>query len=382
MSEHKKTAYQEAGDRLAQFWIDAISNPQSHNYMKPWTDRGSLLGGQHNPVTGKTYNGVNQLSLSVATMERELSDPRWLTFKQVQDLGLRLRKGSKSERVFFSQQKEGKQEEGQGTEEKEVKPQWIMRHYNVFNGSDVEGLEPYKSKDLGTVEWRHEQCEKIMEASGVPIRHVQGNRAYYSPSQDAITLPLKEQFLSEGHYYASALHELGHATGHKDRLNRDMRGTFGSPEYAKEELRAEIASMLMSQRLGIPHELGQHVAYVKSWVQLLEEKPNEILKACSDAEKICYHLGVHAQVQERVETKEITKEQQAHLEEGKQDIKAVEAKSQKISQVQAEERSQTRKRVQEEVKVRDLAKAKEKSKEQVKQPVRNRARKKEHQMSM
>ena len=103
----------------------------------------------------------------------------------------------------------------------------------------------------------------------------------------SITLPERDQFASADGYYATALHEVGHATGHPSRLNRqDLGHPFGSEAYAREELRAEIASLMLGEQLGIGHDPGQHSAYVASWIRALENDPREIFRAAADAEKI------------------------------------------------------------------------------------------------
>ncbi|WP_140410188.1 zincin-like metallopeptidase domain-containing protein, partial [Escherichia coli] len=108
--------------------------------------------------------------------------------------------------------------------------------------------------------------------------------------------PQQAAFPSADRYYATALHELGHWTGHASRLDRDLAHPFGSEGYAKEELRAEIASMIMGDELGIGHDPSQHVAYVKSWIKALQDDPLEIFRAAADAEKIQgFVLGLEQQ---------------------------------------------------------------------------------------
>lgn len=104
--------------------------------------------------------------------------------------------------------------------------------------------------------------------------------------RDQIVLPVPGQFESKDLYYATALHELGHWTGHKSRLDRDMGGSFGSEAYAKEELRAEIFSMVMGDKLQIGHDPARHASYIDSWIQVLEKDPREIFRASADAVKI------------------------------------------------------------------------------------------------
>jgi antirestriction protein ArdC len=162
----------------------------------------------------------------------------------------------------------------------------------VFNAEQIEGLPPLQRLlPNGAPDGdRHERAEAVLQASGVEIRHDQDDRAFYRPSTDRIHLPGRERFQSIDAYYATALHEVGHASGHPTRLNRDLAHPFGSEGYAKEELRAEIASLMIGEQLGIGHDPGQHGAYVKSWVKVLREDPKEILRAARDADKITHYV--------------------------------------------------------------------------------------------
>jgi hypothetical protein len=117
------------------------------------------------------------------------------------------------------------------------------------------------------------------------------------PATDSIHLPLKEQFPSAGDYYSTLLHELGHWTGHPARLNRNLSDPFGSIGYAREELRAEIASMIIGSELGIGYDPGQHAAYAASWIQMLDGQPMEIFRAAADGEKIHTYLQSFQQQQ-------------------------------------------------------------------------------------
>jgi hypothetical protein len=128
-----------------------------------------------------------------------------------------------------------------------------------------------------------------------------GNEAYYNLTKDSIQLPGKDQFENETKYYAVALHELGHWTGHPERLNRPMEGRFGSESYAREELRAEIASLMLGSELQIGHNFGQHAAYVHSWIKILKEDPYELYKASADAQHIFDYM---LDIGQKVELKE------------------------------------------------------------------------------
>ncbi|EAJ5683720.1 DNA primase, partial [Campylobacter lari] len=155
----------------------------------------------------------------------------------------------------------------------------------VFNAEQIENMPKLEQKQEIDNFKTIKEAQKILNDSKAIIHH-QGNRAFYNVANDTITLPMKENFLSEGAYYATALHELGHWSGHESRLNRDLNHPFGSKEYAKEELRAEIASFLFNGKIGLDYDPGQHLSYIDSWVKILEDKPHEIFKATSDATKI------------------------------------------------------------------------------------------------
>lgn len=161
----------------------------------------------------------------------------------------------------------------------------------VFNAAQVDGIEPLKQPEITNLGWDPlERAEKLIAGSGAAIEHKAGDRAFYSPFRDQITMPLREQFDAPDKYYATVLHELGHWTGHTSRLDRSIMNTFGTEDYAREELRAEIASLLIGQELRIGHDPGQHTAYVASWIKMLTDTPFEIHAAAVDAERISGYL--------------------------------------------------------------------------------------------
>jgi putative DNA primase/helicase len=130
----------------------------------------------------------------------------------------------------------------------------------------------------------------LSRASKADIAHDSRSDPYYDLLTDSIHIPGRERFPSAADYYATLLHELGHWTGHQSRLNRDMKNLYGPVGYAREELRAEIASLIISSELGIGYDPSQHAAYVASWITVLEEDPLEIFRAAADAEKIQKYL--------------------------------------------------------------------------------------------
>ena len=127
----------------------------------------------------------------------------------------------------------------------------------------------------------------MIQESGIHVAHVRGDRAFYNLQTDEVTLPEREQFASANGYYQTALHELGHATGHPARMDRDTlthgAGHFGSTEYAREELRAEMSAMMTGERVGVGHDGSRGAAYVKGWLKAIDDDPKEIYKAAADA---------------------------------------------------------------------------------------------------
>lgn len=178
-------------------------------------------------------------------------------------------------------------------------------------------LRPYVPKIKGyTHEEQYEIAEAILKSSGARLVHDVPNPIYdtpcYDPGTDVIHMPQKEAYEKLEHYYASALHELGHWTGHESRLNRDINNTFESKKYAKEELRAELASMFLSMDLGLPHNPTNHAAYIKSWISALKDDKKEIFRAETAAKKI--HKYVMKFMPEKYRKKE--KEELQEIEDG------------------------------------------------------------------
>lgn len=275
-------------------------------WQKPWNDNGPAFKIPYNATTGNRYKGINIFSLLMADRD----DPRWMTFKQASEKGCQVRKGEKASLIQYVKLHRlvpKKDEQGKPILDEKGKPVKVQVSLDrpiittawVFNAEQINGIEPLVKPDVKQFQWDAiQRAENIIQASGADITHKSGNRAYYSPALDSITMPLREQFDAPDKYYATVLHELGHWTGHKDRLDRSMVDSFGTEGYAREELRAEIASMLIGQELHIGHDPGQHVAYVESWIQILRDTPFEIHAAAADAEKILNYLLAFEQKRE------------------------------------------------------------------------------------
>ncbi len=266
-------------------------------WVHPW-DAGRIPAPPVNALTGKPYRGINQLWLSMAQYIHDRHDPRWCTYRQAQQLGAQVRGGSKGTVVQYWKNEEKKllrDAEGKplpdenGEKRYQVTALSRPRPFSavVFHASQIDGLPPLPERPEQPVWQRHEAAERLLLGSGAAIFHDQVNRAFYRISEDAIHLPPQEQFPTPDRYYATALHELGHWTGHESRLAREFLGhPFGSAEYAREELRAEIASYMLGMDLGIGHDPGQHHAYIARWIEALEKDPLEIIRAARDPDLI------------------------------------------------------------------------------------------------
>lgn len=274
MSDYQKKHY----ERVAQLLIDRMEAGTAP-WQQPWDSDSAAFGRPVNAVTGKAYHGINVITLMSVGHE----DPRWCTYKQASEAGWQVRRGEKCDYIQkWFKEKEVKQPDGTKIKVKLDYPNVFWSQ--VFHASQIDGIPEYVPP---VRTWDpNERAEALLKASGAWIEHRDGDAAFYSPASDRIILPLVESFATDDRYYATALHELGHWTGHPSRLARDMTGTFASESYAKEELRAEISSLMVGNELGIGHDPGQHAAYVKSWIKALKEDPREIFRAAADAEKI------------------------------------------------------------------------------------------------
>jgi putative DNA primase/helicase len=266
----------------------------SSPWQKPWKDGQAF--GPYNPTTGNRYRGVN----IVALMATDFTDPRWMTYKQAQSHGWQVKRGEKAAQIqhwIWEQERVRLGENGQPELDSQGKPiRELVRLERpkvigaaVFNAQQIEGIPALEAKR--NLEWNHiEQAEKLLKASNARIQHSAQGGAFYRLATDTIHLPNQDRFSNAGDYYSTALHELGHWSGHPDRLDRDLENPFGSAGYAREELRAEIASLILGSELGIGYDPSQHASYVDHWIQILTESPKEILYAAADAERISEYI--------------------------------------------------------------------------------------------
>jgi len=257
-------------------------------WQKPW--EGSVM--PFNPTTERPYRGGNALHLLATGMGREYADPRWMTYKQAAEQGWQVRGGEKGTHIEFWEVKErsnekeaGPGQDGGESSAKENGQRLIHRVYTVFNAKQIDGIPEYQPKQRTPFE-AVQAGERILANSGARIEHDQRDDAFYNRRSDSIHLPPKDAFKDAPGYYGTALHELAHWTGHPSRLNRPTLSEsyrFGDLNHAKEELRAELASVFMAAELGVPHDPANHAAYVGSWIKALREDKNEIFRAAHEA---------------------------------------------------------------------------------------------------
>lgn len=248
-------------------------------WNKPWT---GIRSGAYSRATGKPYSLLNQLLL--------VKPGEYLTYKQAQAAGGTVKKGEKSQIVVFWKPLEVEKENEDGSKQKQMIP--ILKYYNVFHIDQCEGVKPRFVQEVFVPVDPVAEAEAILadysQRSGCRIFNEQQDRAYYRPFTDEIHLPLREQFPQIAEYYSTAFHEATHSTGHTSRLNRlNTSAFFGSEDYSKEELIAEMGSAILMNELGIetPDTFRNSAAYIQGWLKALKDDSRLIVSAAGKAEK-------------------------------------------------------------------------------------------------
>lgn len=247
----------------------------------------------HNPVSGTVYQGGNRVHLGFIGFERGFADNRWCTFNQIRDSGWHLKKGAKAA-IIEKWREFSIREENEDTGEKEVTGHYLrcVGYWNVFNASEIEGI-PAPPVPGHVSDRTAAIADDLICSSRCPIvesMRYQGSAAY-APGSDRILIASRETFLSDETFTRVLLHEMTHSTGHPSALNRAINTDFGSPEYAQEELVAELGSLFLSADLGIQsadyegEHYENHVSYLQSWMHALEDDPSYLFKAAAKADK-------------------------------------------------------------------------------------------------
>lgn len=250
-------------------------------WQKPWTS----LGGPRNLQSKRPYRGLNAFLLGLS----RYSSPYWTTYKAAKAAGGSVKKGEKGTIVVFWKILEV--DDAYAKNGKKKIP--LLRYYTVFNTEQCEGLKVPDSK-LPEFIPIDEAQRVIDEMPDAPNMWYGGDRAFYSPIQDEIQMPVKQAFNTSESFYQTAFHELAHSTGHSSRLGRitDWTG-FGSEPYAQEELVAEMSAAMVLGTIGLEPMVDSSAAYINGWLAKLKNDKKFVLKAASQAQKAAdFILGV------------------------------------------------------------------------------------------
>lgn len=311
-NEENNPIYEKLTPQRKQLVDKVLENLEKGNLF--WT-KGWVSGAPESAITGKKYRGINNLLLSIISMSENYDDNRWATFNQMEEKGWTFKKDEDGKSVaknkgvtieyYEMRDKETKKHfdrsilDGMTAEEQREymnkNVYWLRKYYRVFNCALMDGV-PQKEKPQINDNDKNDRVESILDYWDKNEAKIVygGSQAFYKSSTDEVHLPSRGDFKSMQKFYSTALHEIGHSTGHESRLNRDLSGGFGSETYALEELRAEIASIFMEQDLEIePSEgrLQNNAAYIQSWKDEITDNPNALFTAIADADKIAKYVS-------------------------------------------------------------------------------------------
>ena len=309
--QQKKTVREE----FAEKFIKMLESDRPLSWTKGWAS-GSGFKAPYNGQTGRKYNGVNKLILLFQYLDKGYDDPRWYTFNQVTKMdGCKVRKDEKATPVEFWAVYDTVEKKTinlseynkilrENPERKDSEFRLFAKTAYIFNAAQIDGLQPLETAEQYDFEphrLAEEAISTMSENMEVPLIYG-GNQAYYSPSSDNIHLPKRESFYTEEDYVSTALHELAHASGSPNRLDRPQIGLRADREgYAKEELVAEIASTFLCAELGLDMSdtvVDNHIAYVSSWIKAIKEDNGVLFHAIKEADRATDYLLEQGRVEE------------------------------------------------------------------------------------
>lgn len=257
-------------------------------WVQPWGTAAAKapLAMPKNAATDRHYSGINVLLLWGAVIEHGFPSQSWLTFRQALSLGGNVTKGEHGTAIVYADRfvpDDEKQRARDTGEEAQAIP--FLKRFTVFNVAQCEGLPEDVAVEApppppGQIE---PTVEALIKASGIDFR-IGGDRAYYVPAHDYVMVPPPAAYYEPINWHRTALHEMGHASGHHSRLNRDLSGSFGSKKYAFEEMIAEQISAFCCASLGIVPTV-RHADYIGSWLDVMREDSRAIVRAASQASK-------------------------------------------------------------------------------------------------
>lgn len=253
-----------------------------------------------NAVTKRAYAGINFFLLNMDL--QPLQSPYFATFNQIKGLNGKIKRGSKAQPIVFWKMFDKKQPEDKDEEQTPIP---VLKQYLVFNLDCVDLPEEkqaqFRPKPQLKINPSQAEQAKINRVNNFleqiqdkPLIEYQGNEAFYMPGRDLVRVPAKEQFENLDAFYQTLFHELGHSTGHQKRLNRrevSQKAKFGSLDYSKEELVAELTSSYLASFCGTECNFDNSAAYLRSWSQQIKDDPFFFITACGKAQKAYEYLS-------------------------------------------------------------------------------------------
>jgi antirestriction protein ArdC len=270
-------------EEVAEMLIKALEHGTAP-WLRPWAPSPF---GLRNGVTGHEYRGINIVMLSLHLFE----DQRYCSFRQAQEKGWKVKKGSKSARIKYAA-KVIKTKADLPEDSEDTETFFINKWFHVFNFEQIEGVPPLEytaeEKSFDPLP----KCEEVLKNMDIELREMKySDKAFYEPLEDRICLPDRHHFISEIDFYKTAFHEMGHATGAKHRLNREILRCFNRENYAFEELVAEITSFLVGRVLGCGSDPStNNISYLQSWIEALKNDHSYIFKACRLADQAMHWI--------------------------------------------------------------------------------------------
>lgn len=257
-------------------------------WVQPWggADTSAPLAMPCNASSGRGYSGINILILWGAVIEKGFPGQGWLTFRQAQRLGGSVRKGERGTTVVYADRFIPEDERQRALETGDTAHSVpFLKRFTVFNTAQCDGLPEDMVVEMPRAEpgLIEPKVEALIATSGIDFR-IGGNRAFYDPTHDFVQVPPLQAYFEPINWHRTALHELGHASGHRSRLDRDLTGRFGSEKYAQEELCAELTAAFSCASLGIVPTV-RHADYIGSWLEVMRGDNRAIFRAASQASK-------------------------------------------------------------------------------------------------
>ncbi|MDO6416092.1 zincin-like metallopeptidase domain-containing protein [Sphingomonas sp. BIUV-7] len=268
-------------------------------WVQPWDSAHCGCAMPHNAASKRIYSGINVLILWAAGIDKGYRSQAWLTYRQALAAGGNVRRGETGTIVCYADHFTPKDEEQRAREEgREAQQRAFLRRFTVFHVDQCEGLTDALIQPAMPLAQREmiARADALIAATGAEFR-VGGPQAFYSPRGDFISVPHRQAFHDRINFYRTALHELGHWSGHRSRLDRDQTGIYGSADYAREELVAEMGCAFTCASLSI-HPTVRHSDYIGAWLAVLREDERAIFRAASQASKAADYLLSHTPAEE------------------------------------------------------------------------------------